>query len=78
LSNEIDDKFGKNIENFEGDITIFQNIHSILEKHLQVALIYPLKVAKREKIKVTLNEKSIIERALKIMEQSTSDYFLFL
>ena len=75
LSKEIDDKFGENIENFDGNVAIFQGIRRILEKYLQVALIYPLKVAKRKKIKVTQNEKTIIDRALKTMEQRKSDYF---
>ena len=75
LSKEIDDKFGKNIENFDGNVAIFQGIRSILEKYLQIALIYPLKLAQRKKIKVTQNERAIIDRALKTMEQRKSDYF---
>ncbi len=75
LSKEIDDKHGNDIENFQGDRTIFQDIHKILEKYLHIALIYPLKVAKKERIRVTQNEKTIIDRALKVMQERNSDYF---
>jgi hypothetical protein len=75
LSKEIDDKLGKNLENFDGDISEFKDIRKILENHLQIALVYPLKVTKSKKIKVSQNEKSIIDRALAIMKQRNSDHF---
>ncbi|MFX1233675.1 MAG: hypothetical protein ACFFBY_03860 [Promethearchaeota archaeon] len=75
LSLDIDDRFGKSIEKFDGDLSRFQNIRIILEKHLQIALIYPLKVGKKEHIRITQNERSIINRALKVMEQRNSDHF---
>ncbi|MFX1552285.1 MAG: hypothetical protein ACFFB9_18220, partial [Promethearchaeota archaeon] len=75
LSKEIDDKLGKNLENFDGDTSEFKDIRKILENHLQIALVYPLKVTKSKKIKVSQNEKSIIDRALAIMKQRNSDHF---
>jgi len=75
LSKEIDEKFGRYIKNFKGEVAVFKGIRYLLEKHLQIYLRYPLKVAKRENIKISQNEKSIIERALTIMQQINSDYF---
>jgi hypothetical protein len=75
FSKEIDDKLGKFIENFNGELGIFQGIRKILEDHFQIALIYPQKIGTKKKIRLTQNEKSIIHRASKIMEQKDSDHF---
>jgi hypothetical protein len=75
LSKEIDDKFGKNLENFDGDIAIFKDIRNILEEHLQIALIYPLKFERNKNVKLSQNEKSIIDRALTIMKKKIQDHF---
>ncbi|MHA2038007.1 MAG: hypothetical protein ACW98X_16350 [Promethearchaeota archaeon] len=75
FSKEVDDKLGKFIENFDGELSVFKGIRKILEDHFQVALIYPQRMGMKKKVKVTQNEKSIIKRALNNMEQKESDYF---
>ena len=75
ISKEIDDMFGRSIENFAGNVSVFNNIGDILEKYMQISLIYPLKLIERRKVKLTQNEKAIIDRAFKIMKQRNSGYF---
>jgi len=75
ISRKIDDNFGKAIENFDGGLDVFKEIRNILEKYLYISLIYPLRVERKKKIKITQNEKAIIDQALKILEQRNSDYF---
>jgi len=48
FSKEIDDKLGKYIENFNGELAVFQGIRKILEDHFQIALIYPQRMGKKE------------------------------
>lgn len=72
---EIDEHLGKYMENFNGDLTPFKNIQKIVENHLQIALIYPLKIKEEVNVKLSQLEKQFIERGFKIMEQKNSDYF---
>ena len=62
LSYDINDKYGKLIENFRGNIDSFYSIKDLLEQHLQTALIYPLKETKQE-VKLNSDEKTIVNRA---------------
>ncbi|MHA2393788.1 MAG: hypothetical protein ACXAEX_17770 [Promethearchaeota archaeon] len=75
LSVDIDENLGAHLVKFDGDLKPFNQIQKIIEKHLQIALIYPLKVVKDEKVKISTIEKQIIERALKVMEQKNTDHF---
>lgn len=75
ISRKIDDNFGKVIENFDGGLDVFKGIRNILEEYLLISLIYPLRVERKKKIKITQNEKAIVDQALKILEQRNSDYF---
>lgn len=54
LSNDIEEKFGILLEDFDGDITPFNEIKGLLEQHLYSSLIYPLKVISPDKIATSL------------------------
>ncbi|MGV9200142.1 MAG: hypothetical protein ACOC4M_15155, partial [Promethearchaeia archaeon] len=78
LSRDIEQKYGKQLENFKGRKDEFQGIQELLEKHLQISLIYPLKIESAEKIKeidLTSLEKSVIKRAESIMKETNNEYF---
>lgn len=75
LSLDIEREFGKYLENFDGELSVFKNIREIIEKHLHVSLINPLRFVKPEKTKIKPNEKMIITRALKSMEEKNMDHF---
>jgi hypothetical protein len=74
LSYDIDDNYGKEIANFKGNIDKFVDIKDLLDKHLETSFIYPLEV-KSQHVKITQEEKSMINRAKDIMKMRKTDYF---
>lgn len=74
LSYDIDNIHGEEIGNFKGDISSFQDIKNLLDKHLETSLIYPLQVTTQD-IKVNQGEKSLIRIAKSIMKKKKTDYF---
>jgi hypothetical protein len=74
LSNDIEEKFGILLEDFDGDVTPFKEIKGLLEQHLYSSLIYPLKVT-HTNIRIKSEEKVMINRALEIMKEKNADYF---
>jgi len=75
LSYEIDNNYGKSLENFDGEVSKFDGIKLLLEKHLKLSLIYPLKIVIPENMKLNKIEKSIIKKTSDIMRQHNSDHF---
>jgi len=75
LSYDIDNKFGKQIENFTGNIAPFAGIRELLEQHLQTSLIYPLQIVQQD-VKLKSDEKSMLNRAKTIMKKNNTDYFI--
>jgi len=74
LSHDIEENYGKLLENFNGDIAPLQGIKGLLEQHLHTSLIYPLKVISQNK-GIKSYEKTMISRALEIMKEKNTDYF---
>jgi hypothetical protein len=74
LSYDIDEIYGKELADFKGNIDRFQNIKDLLDKHLEVPLIYPLKV-KPLNVKINSDEKVMINRAIDVMKSRKTDYF---
>ncbi|MHA1912772.1 MAG: hypothetical protein ACW986_01395 [Promethearchaeota archaeon] len=74
LSYDIDDIYGEDIANFKGNIDKFVNIKELLDKHLETSLIYPLEYNPQD-IKLSSDEKSMINRAKDIMKMKNTDYF---
>ncbi|MFX1273604.1 MAG: hypothetical protein ACFFBP_11550 [Promethearchaeota archaeon] len=76
LANEIEEKYGDQIQKFSGGlITQFRGIKELIEKHLNVSFASPLKIIQSTKIKLDAREKVIIERAKEIMKQTNLNYF---
>ncbi|MFX0070803.1 MAG: hypothetical protein ACFFAO_06910 [Candidatus Hermodarchaeota archaeon] len=75
LAIDIDTRYSKLIKNFDGEITQFEGIRNLLEKHLNLSLIYPLKVAYSKDTKLDRNEKILVNQALDVMKQKSSKYF---
>ena len=75
LSHELDKDYGKFLENFDGELTQFKGIKSLLEKHLQISLIYPLKIVISNNLKLNKSEKSIVKKASDIMKKNNLDHF---
>jgi len=75
LSHDIESQFGPLLEKFRGNKDMFAGTRELLEKNLQISLIYPLKVVKQEKVKISAEEKGIINRALKSMKGKEKEHF---
>jgi len=74
LSYDIEEKFGHLFEDFDGDITQFNEIKDLLEVHLHTTLISPLRVRTHTK-KITSDEQIMINRAIKTMREKATDHF---
>jgi len=75
LSQDIDKYFGKLLKNFDGETTRFAGIKELLEKHLQISLVYPLKVVITDNTKLNSDEKTLVYQAINYMKKKSSDYF---
>ena len=75
LSQDIDKYYGKMLKNFDGEVTQFEGIKELLEKHLQISLVYPLKVFISDDIKLKSEEKTLVNQVLNFMKKENSDHF---
>jgi len=75
LSQDIDKYYGKLLKNFDGETTKFAGIKELLEKHLQISLVYPLKVVITDNTKLNSEEKTLVYQAINFMKKKNSDYF---
>ncbi|MFX1445752.1 MAG: hypothetical protein ACFFHV_20240 [Promethearchaeota archaeon] len=76
LAKEIEKFYGPSLKNFRGgDITMFSGIRRLIEKHLNVTFIYPLRIVERKELKLTRAEKLMIQRAKVIMKQTNLKHF---
>ena len=74
LSYDIDNTYGEDIAHFTGNIDKFGNIKDLLDQHLETSLIYPLELRPQD-VKITSDEKAIINRAKEVMKMRKTDYF---
>ncbi|MFX1337229.1 MAG: hypothetical protein ACFFDK_01325 [Promethearchaeota archaeon] len=75
LSQDIDKYFGKLLKNFNGELTPYVGIKELLEKHLQISMLSPLKIVMLDEVKLNNNEKSTIKQASNNMKKKSSIYF---
>ncbi len=76
LANDIEEEYGDLLREFKGGmVTQFAGINELIEKHLNVSFASPLKIAFSKKVKLNAMEKSVIEKANEIMEQTNLNYF---
>ncbi|MFX1324533.1 MAG: hypothetical protein ACFE8N_06230, partial [Promethearchaeota archaeon] len=78
LAYDIYKNYGDMIDNFNGDIKPFKGIESLLKRHLNISFIYPLKLAKIEKlakIRITQHERELVDKAVHYMKSKSKDYF---
>ncbi|MFX1494716.1 MAG: hypothetical protein ACFFBZ_10580 [Promethearchaeota archaeon] len=75
LSYDIEEKYGKELAHFDGEIGRFAGIKDLVEHHLPLSLIYPLKINESIDIKLNSGEKELIDLAKSIMKQKGISYF---
>ena len=80
LSYDIYKNYGEEIDNFRGNVKKYRGIDQLIEKHLGVSFILPLKVIISDDQKLTIAEKNMVEKALTLMEDHNMDtlYSLYL
>jgi hypothetical protein len=67
--------YGKLIDNFNGVLAPFQGISKLVEKILNVSFISPLEISLNKNIKLNQDEKEMVNRASKFMQENNFDYF---
>ena len=89
LSYDIDNNFGEELRNFNGDVAKFREIRNLIETHLNTAFIYPLTVIEPREIepkkplerlmifkeKKFVSERAMILKAKKFMKENNLNYF---
>jgi len=77
LSYDIFKYFGKEIDKFTGILKPFHAINRLVEHHLNTTFLYPLSVnlSPKSKMKLSQNEKSMVEKALNFLAETNSKYF---
>ena len=67
--------YGKLFDNFNNVLKPFQGISKLIENVLSVSFISPLTVKIYKNIKLTPNEKEMVDKALKIIREGHKEYF---
>jgi hypothetical protein len=75
LAYDIYQMYGKQLDDFKGDVKQFQGMDVLIDKHLKIKFLYPLTVVKKEGIKLSSDEEKIIEKAETIMKDNNMKYF---
>lgn len=76
LADEIEQKYGHLLQKFKGgEVTMFSGIKELIEKHLNVAFTYPLRIVDTTGMKLTRAEKLMVQRAKSVMKQTNLNHF---
>ncbi|MFX1380410.1 MAG: hypothetical protein ACFFA4_15095, partial [Promethearchaeota archaeon] len=78
LAYDIYKDFGNLVDNFVGDIKPFKSIEKLLKIHLNTSLTYPMtlaKIEKLDKIRISPNDRTLINRAINYMKVNKTSYF---
>ena len=67
--------YGTLLDNFDGGLKQFLGINKLIEKILNVSFIAPLKISMNKNIKLSSNEKEMINKASKFMQEHDFDHF---
>ena len=71
--------YGESIDNFDGDVHPFKGIENLLKQHLNASFVYPVRLAKiekLEKIRIAQNDRLFINKAVSLMKMNNQDHFL--
>ena len=75
LSQDIDEIYGDFIAEFKGDRQHFTGIRELLERDLNISLMYPLKIVQSDHVRLKPAEKSVINKAESVMKEKKNAYF---
>jgi len=74
LSLDIEKSYGELIRDFDGSLNRFRGINKLVERHLNVSFLYPLKITSSEISNLSAMERSVLNKAKEIMKQNRLDY----
>ena len=74
LAQDVEKSYGELIRDFDGKLDKFTGIGKLIEHHLNVSFLFPLKVTSTEGSKLTPTERSVYNKAKEIMKQNSLDY----
>jgi len=72
---EIINYYSKYLKTFEGQTKPFESIKELLEHHLQIYFLYPLRINKLNATKLNRDEKSLTLLAQDLIKQYNLDHF---
>ncbi len=67
--------YGKLLDNFDGGLKPFLGISKLVEKFLNISFIAPLKIAMNKSFKLSQDEKDMVNKASKFMQENDFEYF---
>jgi hypothetical protein len=74
LAHDIEGAYGDLIRDFDGKLDKFTGIGKLIEHHLNVSFLFPLKVISSEATKLTPAERLVVNKAKEIMKQNNLGY----
>ncbi|NVM45748.1 MAG: hypothetical protein HWN79_12610 [Candidatus Lokiarchaeota archaeon] len=75
LAYDIYKQYGQEIDKFAGILKPFHNMNELIEKHLNVSFLYPLKIVENPKVKLNMSEKEMVDKARTFMKENNFDHF---
>jgi hypothetical protein len=78
LAYDIYKDYGNLFEKFNGVLGEFRGIKKLFEQHLNISMLYPLVIDYSIKMKLTQEEKEMVQRAITFMHESDFNYFYVL
>jgi len=75
LAYDIYKHYGQEIDKFAGILKPFHNMSKLIEKHLNVSFLYPLTIVEIPKIKLTMSEKEMVNKARIFMRENNFNHF---
>jgi len=74
LAQDIEKTYGESIRDFDGRLDKFTGVGNLIERHLNVSFLFPLKVISSKATKLTPAERSVFNKAKEIMKQNNLSY----
>jgi hypothetical protein len=72
---ELDEKFGRFLKDFDGDVGPFKYVERLLIQKLGTGILYPLKISDDIKVNLSSSEKDLLKRVNKYLKSNKSTIF---
>jgi hypothetical protein len=75
LAYDIYKQYGEEIDKFTGILKPFHNMSELIEKHLNVSFLYPLKIEENPEMNLNDSEKELVDKVRKFMKKKDFNHF---